>query len=54
MSLMGICIFIVCLGLALFIFNRLAPNAAVGYYGGIILAAILLVFLLNRFGGLQF
>lgn len=54
MSLMSIVVAILVIGLALFIFNRLVPNAALGYYGGIILAVVLLIFLLNRYGGLQF
>lgn len=52
MSLLSIVVVILVLGLALFLFNHLVPNAAPGYYGGIVIAVILLLFLLTRFGGI--
>ena len=54
MTLSSLVVAILILGLTLFIFNHLVPNAALGYYGGIVVAVILLLFLLNRFGGLTF
>jgi len=52
MSLISIVVVILVIALALFIFNQLVPNANPGYYGGIIIAVILLLFLLSRFGGI--